>query len=305
MKAFICLLLITSHLLSAQNNVALLHVKSDAPVLTSVSGSAFSEYKFELAGGMVIVKATINDQEGDFILDTGSPGIIVNSSNDELAFSQVGAGVNGTLKVGEVEIDHFQWGIIQKDKVRGYALDVSHLESACGREILGLIGFEVIKNYELFFDYRNKTVKVFKAGATDFANNLRPVTSIPFSLCGHVPVITAKIGGKRVHLGIDSGAEVNLLDWKFFQRLSSNLLSDVEEEELTGLEQQKQNVIAADVRTTIVQKDTLNEMRYVFTDLSALRQYFDAPIDGLLGFPFFKNQVISINYQKRRIYVWK
>jgi hypothetical protein len=304
MKKLICLLLMTSHLLLAQNNVAFLHIKPGFPAPNPSPVAAFSECNFEMAGGMVIVKAMLNEQEGDFILDTGSPGIIVNGHNNNLG-KTLGAGVNGALKVAEVEIDHFQWGIIHQENVRGYVLDVSHLETACGRKILGLIGFDVLKNYELFFDYPNKTVKLLRVDKTDFMNGLRPVQSIPFALYGHVPVIVAKIGGKMVRLGIDSGAEVNLLDKKFFKSLAGSFLSDVEEEFITGLDRTRQSVIAADVRYTSIKKDTLDEMRYIFTDLSFLREQFGGPIDGLLGFPFFKNQLISINYQKRRIYIWK
>lgn len=305
MKKLFCLLLMASNLLLAQNNVAFLHIESRFPTPELKTGTAFSEFNFELAGGMVIVKAVLNNREGNFILDTGAPGIIVNSRCDELETRQTAAGVNGTLSVGEVNIEDFQWGIIHEENIKGYMLDVSHLELACGRNILGLIGFDVLKNYELFFDYRSKKVQMFKAGDADFTHSLRPVKSIPFTLFGHVPVITAKIGGKRVRLGLDSGAEINLLDEKFFSGFDNSLLSDVEEGFLTGLDQNSRNVIAADIRSTVIKNDTLAEMRYVFTDLSLLRQQFGAPVDGLLGFPFFKNQVISINYKKKRIYIWQ
>ena len=305
MKKLFCLLLFASNLTLAQNNVAFLHVDSNSPAPYAASEGAFSESGFDLAGGMVIVKASLNGKEGDFILDTGSPGIVVNSQSDNLVSKRIASGVNGELTIGEVDIDHFQWGMIHRDNMKGFVLNVSHLESACGRDIMGLIGFDVLKNYELVFDYRNKSVKLFEAGKVEMDSNLRPVKSIPFALYGHVPVITAKVGGRRVLLGIDSGAAVNLLDEKYFSRLKDGSLSDVEEEYLTGLENYRMNVIAANVRTTVIKKDTLDEMRFVFTDLAMLQNNFGASIDGLLGYPFFKNQVISINYRKRRIYIWE
>jgi hypothetical protein len=43
----------------------------------------------------------------------------------------------------------------------------------------------------------------------------------------------------------------------------------------------------------------------VFTDLSRLRADFDAPLDGLLGVPFFKDKVVSIDYGRKRICIWE
>ncbi len=304
MKKLFCLLLLSSNLLLAQSNIAFLHVEN--PVFDS-SGAyldEFSSSSFELASGLVIVKAAINGQVGDFILDTGSPGIVLNSHKDEIQNSCAAAGVGGQMTIGTVEVKSFEWGIIRKEKTQGFVLDVSHLEVACGREIMGLIGFDVLKNYELFFDYKNKTVKVFNAGEVESLTNLKVVKSIPFTLMGHVPVISAKVGGKRAYLGLDSGAEVNLLDSRFFDKIDLKSLTDIEQEFLTGLDNQKHPVMAADIETTQVRRHCLPEMRYVFTDLNTLSAQFGSPLDGLLGFPFFKNQVISINYKNRKIYLW-
>ncbi len=305
MKKLFCLLLLSSNLLLAQSNIAFLHVEN--PVFDS-SGSYlddFSSSSFELASGMVIVKAAINGRVGDFILDTGSPGIVLNSHTDEIQNSCAAAGVGGQMTIGTVEVENFEWGIIRKEKMQGFVLDVSHLEAACGREIMGLIGFDVLKNYELFFDYKNKTVKVFNAGEIESLTNLKVVKSIPFTLLGHVPVISTKVGGKRAYLGLDSGAEVNLLDSRFFDKIDLKSLTDIEQEFLTGLDNQKHPVMAADIETTQVRRHCLPEMRYVFTDLDMLAAHFGSPLDGLLGFPFFKNQVISINYKKKKIYFWE
>jgi hypothetical protein len=170
---------------------------------------------------------------------------------------------------------------------------------------MGLIGFDVLKNYELFFDYQNRIVKVFSAGEVKSIEGLRLVKSIPFTLSGHVPVISVKINGKRVNLGLDSGAEVNLLDRRLLSKIDKSILGNVEQEFLTGLDRQKRTVIAADMGTTQARGFTFPVMRYVFTDLRILQEQFGIPIDGLLGFPFFKNQIISIDYKKNKIQIWK
>ena len=44
---------------------------------------------------------------------------------------------------------------------------------------------------------------------------------------------------------------------------------------------------------------------YLFTDLSHLKTESDLYIDGLLGYPFFKQGRMSINYQEQKIYIWE
>lgn len=305
MKKLFCLLLLTSNLLLAQSNISLLHVGKFSHEPSGAALSGFSTTNFELAGGMVIVKATLDGQVGDFILDTGSPGIILNSQTDDFQSIQTASGVGGEMEIGTVELKNFEWGIIRKDKMQGFVLDVSHLEAACGRDIMGLIGFEVLKNYELLFDYGNKTVSVYNAGEAGAGRGLRLVQSFSFRLYGHVPVISAKVDGKRVNLGLDSGAGVNLLDKRFFDKIDTAILSDIEQEYLTGLDNERQLVLAADVSATYVKGHCLPEMRYVFTELEQLRQQFGIPLDGLLGFPFFKNQVVSIDYKKKKVSIWQ
>lgn len=305
MKYIFCLLLLTSSLLQAQNNIAFLYVNNPSTGSGTTSFSEFSETKFDLAGGMVIVEATINGQSGNFILDTGSPGIVLNAQRSNLSTTCHAAGIGGELTVGMVELQNFEWGIIKKEKLLGYVLDVSRLEASCGRKIMGLIGFDVLKNYELFFDYRNRTVKVFNSGQVRSATNLKSVKSIPFVLIGHIPVVSAKIDGKRVQLGLDSGAEVNLLDNRFFEKVSSTALANVQKEFLSGLDNEKQEVSSATVNSTCIKGYNLPEMRYLFADLSPVNRQFESSLDGLLGYSFFKNQIISIDYKKRKINIWK
>ena len=305
MKQILCMLLFTSQILFAQRNVALLNVEPsfrDKPISASVD---FSEIPFEMAGGMIIVKASINGEAGNFILDTGAPGIVLNANNDEFDAMTNASSVSGNMQVGEVTVQNFQLGIIRMDKAQGHLLDVHHLEAACGIDLMGLIGFDVLRNYELLFDFPNNKIQAFKSGKANHHSGVSPKSSFSFMLCGHVPVILARVGNKRAFLGLDSGAEVNLLNAKYFDKINPSQLSNVQPELLTGLDNMPKNVMAADVKNTSIKGEQLSEMRYVFADLSRLQNDFNTPIDGLLGMPFFQNRVISIDYGQKKISIWQ
>ncbi|MBK9016684.1 MAG: hypothetical protein IPM82_22850 [Saprospiraceae bacterium] len=304
MKKLLCLLLFTSQLLIAQRNVALLHLERGIANEPLPDAADFSEIPFEVAGGMIVVRASVNGNMGNFILDTGAPGIVLDAQNGAFEAVRKGGAISGGLDLGEVEVKNFQLGIIKKAKTQGNVLDVHHLEIACGMDIMGLVGYDVFRNYELVFDFPNKKIQAFRSGQAHPGQQLAPTITIPFTLCGHVPVVVAKIGGKRAFLGLDSGAEVNLLDKKYFDKIGAGC-SNVKPELLTGLDNVPQDVISADVRETMLRREALPKMRYVFTDFSRLRKNFDMPIDGLLGVPFFKDKIVSIDYARKKIYIWE
>lgn len=289
----------------AQRNVALLNVVPSSRLEAEDVLVEYSEIPFELAGGMLVVKASVNGEEGNFILDTGAPGIVLNAENDEIQTGSNASSVGGDMQVGDVVVRDFQLGFIHMDKTQGHVLNVHHLETACGMDLMGLIGFEVLRNYELLFDFPNHKIKAFKSGSATYASSHAPKTTFSFILCGHVPVFAAKVGDKRAFLGLDSGAEVNLLNAKYFDKISPTNLTNVQSELLTGLDNLTKNVMAADVKMTRVKGEQLPGMRYVFADLSNLRNQLDTPIDGLLGVPFFENRVISIDYGQKKIRIWQ
>ncbi len=305
MKKLLCLLLFASQSLIAQRNVAFLHTAvANDPADALEAAVDFSEIPFEIAGGMFVVRASVDGKSGNFVLDTGAPGIVLNSEDLASKNSCKAASVSGAMTVGEVEVKNFQLGGIIKKRAQGHALNVQHLEAACGMDIMGLIGYDVLRNYELLFDFPNKKIQAYKTGKARKDQMTKPLLSLPFTLCGHVPVIVARVGNKRVFLGLDSGAEVNLLDKKFYDAFSPGELLNSKSELLTGIDNATQEVMAADVPDTKIKGAVLPNMRYVFTDLSRLRQDFDAPLDGLLGVPFFRDKVISIDYGRKRIYLW-
>jgi hypothetical protein len=305
MKLFLFLLLFPSHILMAQRNVALLNVGASSRNEAISATVDFAEIPFELAGGMVIVKASVNGEMGNFILDTGAPGIVLNAHSAEIKAVSKASSVGGDMEIGEVVVRNFQLGIIHMEKTEGHVLNVHHLETACGMDLMGLIGFEVLRNYELLFDFPNHKIQAFKSGTAKNAFGAAPLTSFSFTLCGHVPVFLAKVGDKRAFLGLDSGAEVNLLNAKYLDKISPANLSNIQSELLTGLDNMSKTVIAADVKMTHVKGEQLPEMRYVFADLDRLRSELDTPIDGLLGVPFFKDRVISIDYGQKKIRIWQ
>lgn len=304
MKGLIIVLLFSSQLLFSQNNIAIFHASKSSVSVGATGGKAVSIAPFELINGMIVVKASINGVLGNFILDTGSPGIVINSTEHQGGGDYSATGVGGALAIGEINIDHFKWGIVEKDELKGFTIDISHLEKATGRQLVGLIGYEILEQYELLFDYPNEIVKIYdgKHGA-EFRKEA-PSIRVPFKMNGHVPIIEVQVGNKKAFLGIDSGAEVNLLDHSFFKPLNKSFLTNKDKEKVVGLDKDEQEVVAAMLNSTKIDGHNMSAMKFLFMDLERLSGQFDHSFDGLLGFPFFQHHTVAINYQEKKIYIW-
>ncbi len=303
MKNLVLLMVMASQFLYSQNNVALFHTEGIGEVNYNEYKSDVTIAPFELLQGMIVVQAKVNGEMGSFILDTGAPSMVIDKK--EKSGEKVAArGVGGEMTVGKTELREFSFGNIHRKDLESYVLDISQLEINCGRDLMGLIGYDILQQYELLFDYAQQLIHIYPANETAGFHKNKASKVIPFVLHGHVPVVVVKIGGKKAYLGVDSGAAVNLLDQDYLSKIEDSHLADVCEEWLTGLDNQKHLVVAADVRQSSIKGNEFPAMRYLFTDMSSIEEHFGSRLDGLLGYPFFKSQKISINYKKRKIYVW-
>ncbi|MFT4760774.1 MAG: putative aspartyl protease [Paraglaciecola sp.] len=305
MKNLILCLILIINVAHAQSNVAFLDAPKTENSFVKFEVRKEANKSFELVGGMIFIEANVNGKVGNFILDTGAPGVILNHKPVKKSENLVAGGINGTLEIGEVAINKFEWGIINLSNFTGYALDISHLEESFDRKIAGLIGFDVLADFELLFDYEKREVQILNARRNSLHKNNQPLQKISFQKQGHLPVIKAKIGKKTYRFGVDTGAEVNLLDKSILADFNHNLATLLPNESIQGLENNTQLVSVAQVHHTEVQSNDFPDMKYLFVDFSAVNHDRAERIDGLLGFPFLERSKVSINYKKQKIYIWE
>ncbi|MEO1262126.1 MAG: aspartyl protease family protein [Bacteroidota bacterium] len=304
MKGLMLALIFSSQILYSQNEIAIFYAKKTVSSVSAKGADAVTIAPFNILNGMIIVRASIDGVPGNYVLDTGAPGVVINSKKHKKKGRYSASSVGGALAIGEVKIRQFKWGIIEKKRLQGFAIDISHLESAAGIKLAGLIGYEVLKEYEVLFDYPNKLVKIYSAKEGKIFRYGEKAQEVHFTMNGHVPIIPVKVGSKKCYLGLDSGAEVNLLDESYFDSLKKSYLKNRHKEVVIGLDQKKQHVVSASLKSSHIKKMNLPEMKFLFMDLGELGAESGVRMDGLLGFPFFQKHAVSINYLEKKVYIW-
>ena len=258
---------------------------------------------FQLADGKIVVNARLEGKPKLFMLDTGAPGLILNGKNINEA-SQTDAEFSPVVNTDQTVVSHFEWAGVQRGNTNAGVVNIGHLEAASGLSLAGLIGYDLLKNSEVLFDYSNHQLILSRDRKSVWHKDRKPKAVFSFQMIDHLPVLKVKIGNRWAYLGLDCGAESNLLDDSFLKSLPKSMLSKVKKEKLIGMNQAEVTSVSARISKTEIDKETFTDMKYLFADLSGIKGDADFKIDGLLGFPFFKSAVISINYKKQKLYVW-
>ncbi|WP_392553112.1 hypothetical protein RHO14_04405 [Orbus wheelerorum] len=241
----------------------------------------------------------INKEDTECLLDTGSrsalslPLEIINKipnkikKKDKLKSTDAIGNVRYTqqfvlydfmvndLFYKELDIDEY--------KLWGFTLGPDGLSSEnYGVEFTCVVGFNLFSKHLLTIDIRDQKLII----SDDFSTQLKDDwIQIPFSTTekGHL-LLSLTDNMKNYIFGLDSGASANLI---MSQRLSKNIKLLRQE----------------DIPYPII------ELSYI--DIPNKNEYFIAidgfteqmPFDGLLGYDFFYNNIVKIDYKHRKIWV--
>lgn len=273
--------------------------------------SEIIEIPFTLIGKLIAVEVILNKTKRFFLLDSGSPKTILNakyiSSNDTIDKKSVSSvkGVGGSISGMDIEkVEALDFAGIKMENQDMLTLDISHLEKSLETDtkIYGLIGYDLIKDYDILLDYENKKLTLIKPDIFDEYNSKlwskSKLTTIPFELTKHIPVITANIGGKDYAFGIDYGAESNLMKIELLKSMSK-YLKNIETATLSGADKNSNEVTKGRIKKVMIGKKKFKRMTTVFSDISHLNNGYN--LDGLMGYEMLSKQKTLISYKRKTL----
>ncbi|MBX2871214.1 MAG: retropepsin-like domain-containing protein [Saprospiraceae bacterium] len=275
---------------------------------TQVLATGPTQIPFKLVGKMILVEATINGIEGNFILDTGIRNIVLNSKYFKGSpIDRQFHGING--EVGEMQAGYFQlkMAALQWKGVYAEIIPLQHLERLKGQRIHGLIGGHLFRNYALWLNYSGQEMWLEKAPrnwATEFFSTDRPalIEAQQFKYKGGSPCISLNVGGSPYTFSLDTGAETNILDTRFKMTLSPYYNIDSQTVLYSFRKEASQ---ASYTRLYSLQLGALGcqPMRTSFLNLSNWNRVTAGPtVDGILGYEFLHQFKVCIHFKKRMIY---
>lgn len=285
------------------------------PVMKSDSSTMI--IPFSRAGNLIIVKARVDTVEGNFILDSGSPGLVLNQTyfrryeiladeNEEYA------GINGAVQqVAKTLVKKFSFGAFHYFGSIAHVTNLGHIENNKGIRILGLIGLQQLKNCELIIDYENNLIYLHHITKKDkgiyqnqWLKDAGAYHVLNMEIIESKIVTRVEIGGKKLRLAIDCGAEANLLDSRLPDAVFDNLVIN-RRVMITGVGNKKTEALSGDLSGLKIGGQELTSMPFLVTNLEKTCFSYSNCIDGILGFDFLGRHKIGFNFVTNKLYVWK
>lgn len=154
----------TNYLKMTWMALALFVVQPDLPAMSNGHGNTDSrqaatskartiQLPFQLAHKLIVVEGRVENNSGLFLLDTGAERLVLNQkyfSNASTKSRGHWAGIMGSTKsVPFTRINTFQLGAFSFPGLQANLLDLSHIEKQRNIQLLGIIGYEVLKDLEV------------------------------------------------------------------------------------------------------------------------------------------------------------
>lgn len=285
------------------------------PVVRSDSNSIV--LSFSRVGNLILLRAKADTSEGNFILDTGAPGLVLNLTyfrnypvivNSEIEQG----GLTGSASVASMTmVDKLSFGGIKYSRVESHLLNLGHIENSKGVKILGLLGMELFKKFEMIIDYDSSLIYLHLLNKKDppdykhpLLNDTADYHTYPIELVENKVITRTEMAGKKLKFVIDTGAESNVLD----SRLPEKVFDNVEITKrvlLTGTGNAKVEALYGDLKNMTIGNQNIASLPVLITNLEKMCVTYNCHLDGLLGYDFLSMHKIGFNFVSRKMYIWK
>ncbi len=300
---------------TAELNLNKIFTNYNDPVITTDNPSCI--IPFSRAGNLILIQAKADTIQGNFILDTGAPGLVLNltyfrnysttTHNDEDQGS-----ISGTNPVvNRTELPNLSFGSFHYHKVEADMLSLGHIENSKGVKILGLLGMAMFKQCELIIDYEKNLIylhhiarKESNTYKADMLKDSLAYNTVPINILENKVIVRSEMAGKKLKFVIDCGAETNILDSrlpnKIFEQVTIN-----QRISLAGSGSKKVEALYGEMRNFKIGTNIINNLPVVITNLEKSCFSFGECVDGVLGFDFLSLHKIGFNFVTNKMFIWK
>lgn len=285
------------------------------PIVTSDSADCI--IPFSRAGNLIIIKAKVDSIEGNFVLDTGAPKLILNmtyfrhypAEGDE---EESGGITGGGTSSDPTMIKQLGFGPINYFKVEADRINLGHIENSKGIKIHGLLGMQLFKKFEMIIDYEKnqlhlhlfKNKKETKNYKNEMLKDVNTYNTFDITILENKLLTNGELNGKKLIFVIDTGAESNVLDSRLPNKVFENV-DIVRRISLAGSGNKKIDALYGDMKNVNIGELKLSTLPVLVTNLEKMCFSYNRCIDGMLGFDFLSMHKIGFNFMTNKMYIWK
>ena len=272
---------------------------------------------FSRAGNLILIRAKADTTDGNFVLDTGASGLVLNITYfrnypaSSLVNEETSSMTGAVAGVTRTEVKALSFGCMKSSAVTADLANLGHLENTKGVRIFGLIGLSLLLEFEMIIDYENNLLylhRIAKKEAREYKstqlNDTAAYSTVPIEIWNGKLITHTVMSGKKLRLIIDSGAESNVLD----SRLPTKIFDNVEilrRIQLLGAGDKKVEALYGNLNNLVIGNQNTGSLPVIITNLEKTCMPDSYCIDGILGFDFLSLHKIGFNFVNNKMYIWK
>ena len=250
------------------------------------------EIDFKLLNGIVLVKASVNSEEGYLIFDTGAmkTGLHKKYFSDmkgkELEIAKFsGEMANDTAM--EVTIPDLSFSGVTLTDQNAMLMDLSYVEDSLkgfdpDLRLLGTMGIDIIRNFSASIDYGKNKITLNPSWGFDKS------TCVPLQM-EILPVVEIEIDSEQYRFVLDTGANTCLLGTALQGKVPVQPVEDAP------------NVFK--ISSVSLQNRPYKDILAVFTDISAIQS--KVSVDGVIGYHILSEQRSYLDFSNQKLYLEK
>lgn len=264
---------------------------------------------------LLVVEARVDTLVGNFIIDTGAPGLVLNNtyfrkywiSSDFIA-SNAASTSSGPVRntwVNELELKE-----LRLEQLKARLTELGHIENQTNTRILGLLGVSILKSFTVTIDLQQNVLilqRTDKAGQSKHElENLKgktPHNKSVFKLVNNSILLPAHIAGKKLLFCLDTGAETNVISSTAPQKALATFRV-ARRSVLLGTGGASVEVLAGKLEKITIGSVAYYNMNTIVSNLEGLGQAYGESIHGMIGFDLLTKGIISINFVKKELSIY-
>jgi len=263
----------------------------------------------KMAGNLIVVEAQLDTMTGNFILDTGAPGLILNQTYfrdaPHIDYKESG-GINGDAgHTFTTVVRNFSLLDLHYDRLTADVTDLSGIENSKGIKILGLLGTRLFAKLAITVDLFHSILYIHKLddkgeimpGEKVFS---QPDMKTSFKLFNDVIFIKGSVDDYSMWFAFDTGAESNLLDADNFRKVAKKM-QVLSKAIITGVGGKKYERQYAVFDKLIIGNYLFKRNHILFTQLDQIGNSYGYSVDAILGHDFFSRGIFTINFVKKEL----
>lgn len=271
---------------------------------------------FTRAGKLILVQGMADSALGNFVLDTGAPGLVLNNTYfrdypvSEISNEQSRAITLTSEQVQHTMIDSLRLGGFHYYRVEADMISLRHIENARGVKILGLLGVSLFKGCELVIDQVHQVLRLHRFKKKEAKTYRNPLlkdnpnyTSYPFELLENRILIKTALADHVLRFVLDCAAESNLIDSRLPQKVldSISILGRVI---LSGAAPTQKEALSGTMPGLALGALVTQRLPVIITSLANTCFGNATCINGVLGDDFLSHYQIAFNFVTCKMYIW-